>query len=274
MSAPARTRPPVGAALSPGLWLWRSVLARNVTTFRRQWPIFVSGFAEPVFYLFSIGLGVGALVPLVTTDSGRQVDYALFVAPALLAVSAMNGAVMDSTFGVFFKLRYARIYDSMLATPLRPRDIAVGEVAWSLVRGGTYALAFYLVAVLAGIIDPLASPWSLLCVPAAVFTGLAFSGMGMFATTYLRSWTDFDLIFLVVQPLFMLSATFFPLSTYPGWLQPVVQLSPLYHGVALERALVLGEVGPGLLVHVAVLTALGGLGAWGAARRLDGLLRS
>ena len=104
--------------------------------------------------------------------------------------------------------------------------------------------------------------------------GLAFSGVGMFLTTFMRSWVDFDWIFLAIQPLFLLSATFFPLSTYPGWLQPVVQLSPLYHGVALERALVLGEVGPGLLVHVAVLTALGGLGAWGAARRLDGLLRS
>lgn len=264
---PAHGAPP----LTPGLWLWRGVVARNITSFRRQWVIFLTGFAEPVFYLFSLGIGVGALVPFVTTDAGRQVEYAAFVAPALLASSAMNGAVMDSTFNVFFKLRYAKTYDAMLATPLAPRDIAVGEVTWSLVRGGLYALGFFVVALAVGVVE---SWWSLLCVPAAIFVGLAFSGVGMFATTFMRSWVDFDWVFLAIQPLFLLSATFFPLSTYPGWAQPVVQLSPLYHGVALERGLMLGEVGPGLLVHVAYLTGLGALGIWGASRRIDTLLRS
>lgn len=264
---PATGLPP----LTPGLWLWRGVLRRNVTSFRRQWMIFLTGFTEPVFYLFSLGIGVGALVPFVTTEGGRQVEYAVFVAPALLASSAMNGAVMDSTFNVFFKLRYARTYDAMLATPLGPRDIAVGEVTWSLVRGGLYALGFYVVALAVGVVE---SWWSLLCVPAATLVGLAFAGVGMFATTFMRSWVDFDWIFLAIQPLFLLSATFFPLATYPGWAQPVVQLSPLYHGVALERGLMIGEVGPGLLVHAAYLVGLGALGIWGASRRLDSLLRA
>src|SRR5699024_8486287 len=135
MSTPA-------GVLTPGLAMWRSVVERNIVGFRRQWAAFVTGFAEPVFYLFSLGIGVGSLVPFVVTDGGSKVTYAAFVAPAMLAASAMNGAVMDSTFNVFFKLKYAKIYDAMLATPLGPRDIAVGEVAWSLIRGGIYALVF------------------------------------------------------------------------------------------------------------------------------------
>lgn len=256
--------------LLPGAALWRAVVARNATSFRRQWVAFLTGFAEPVFYLFSLGIGVGALVPHVTTDSGSVVTYAAFVAPAMLAASAMNGAIMDSTFNVFFKLKYARTYEAMLATPLEPRDIAVGEVAWSLLRGGLYALGFYLVALAVGVVE---SWWSLLAVPAAVFIGLAFSGVGMFATTFMRSWVDFDWIFLVVQPLFLLSATFFPLSTYPAWAQPLVMVSPLYHGVAIERALMLGEIGWGMAGHVAYLVTLGALGMWGASRRIATLLR-
>ncbi|GAA3617774.1 ABC transporter permease [Marihabitans asiaticum] len=271
-SAPAspRTVPPI----TPGLMLWRGVVARNVTAFRRQWLIFLTGLAEPVFYLLSLGIGVGALVPSVTAESGRVVEYAVFVAPAMLASSAMMGAVMDSTFNVFFKLKYAKLYDAMLATPIGPRDVATGEVVWSLIRGGAYALAFFLIALGIGVVDPFANPWAWLAVPAALLIGLAFSGVGMFATTFMRSWVDFDWIFLAIQPLFLLSATFFPLSTYPDWAEPVVMLSPLYHGVALERGLMLGDVGPGLLLHVLYLVVLGVAGAWGAARRIETLLRS
>ncbi|WP_240312533.1 ABC transporter permease [Janibacter anophelis] len=266
-----RTRVAPVAVLTPGLAMWRSVVERNVVSFRRQWSAFVTGFAEPVFYLFSLGIGVGSLVPLVVTDGGSEVSYAAFVAPAMLASSAMNGAIMDSTFNVFFKLKYARIYDAMLATPLGPRDIAVGEVAWSLIRGGIYALVFYLVALAVGVVE---SWWSLLAVPAAVFIGLAFSAVGMFATTFMRSWVDFDWIMLVIQPLFLLSATFFPLGTYPGWAQPIVMATPLYHGVALERGLMLGEVGWGLLWHVGYLVVLGVVGIWATSRRIETLLRS
>jgi lipooligosaccharide transport system permease protein len=254
---------PAGAALALRL------VERNVTSFRRGWIALVTGFAEPVFYLFSLGVGIGALVGSVTTDAGSTVPYPVFVAPALLAASAMNGAVMDSTFNVFFKLKYARLYDSVLATPLGPREIAVGEVAWSLLRGAAYAVLFLLVALAAGAVR---SWWAVLAVPAAVLIGFAFAAVGMFATTFMRSWVDFDYVTLAIQPMFLFSATFFPLSTYPGPLQWVVQATPLYHGVALERALMLGEVGPGALGHVLYLVGLGVVGVVGAARRLEGLL--
>jgi lipooligosaccharide transport system permease protein len=256
---------PAGAGLA------RMLVERNITSFRHGWIALVTGFAEPVFYLFSLGVGIGALVQTVQTDSGAEVGYLQFVAPALLAASAMNGAVMDSTFNVFFKLRYAKLYDSVLATPMGPRDIAIGEIAWSLMRGGLYSALFLVVAFLAGAVQ---SWWALLALPAAVFIGFAFAAVGMFATTFMRSWVDFDYVTLAIQPMFLFSATFFPLSTYPESLQWLVQATPLYHGVALERALMLGEVDPGVLWHVLYLVVLGALGVVGAARRLERLLLS
>jgi lipooligosaccharide transport system permease protein len=254
---------PAGAGMA------RMLVERNVRAYKHGWIALATGFAEPVMYLFSLGIGIGALVQTVTTDSGAQVTYAVFVAPALLASSAMNGAVFDSTFNVFWKLRYAKLYDAVLATPLGPRDVAVGEIAWSLVRGALYSALFLVVALLAGLVT---SWWALLALPAAVFIGFAFAAVGMFATTFMRSWTDFEWINLAIQPMFLFSATFFPLSTYPPALQWLVQLTPLYHGVALERALMLGEVSTGVLWNVAYLTALGLLGVLGTARRLERLL--
>jgi lipooligosaccharide transport system permease protein len=256
---------PAGAGMA------RILVERNIISYRHMWIAIVTGFAEPVFYLFSLGIGLGALVRVVTTDNGQSVPYAHFVAPALLAASAMNGAVFDSTFNVFFKLKFARLYDSVLATPLGPRDVAVGEIAWSLIRGALYAAAFLVVAWLVGAVH---SWWALLALPAATFIGFAFSAVGMFATTFMRSWVDFDYVTLAIQPMFLFSATFFPLAVYPEAVQWFVQVTPLYHGVALERALMLGEVGPGLLVHVAYLTVLGLLGMVGAARRIEKLLLS
>jgi lipooligosaccharide transport system permease protein len=247
----------------------RLLVERNARAWRHVWIVLVSGFFEPVFYLFSLGIGIGALVGGVDVGDGRSVPYANFVAPALLAASAMNGAVYDATLNIFYKLKYARLYDSILATPLGPRDIAVGEITWALLRGVFYATAFVVVVLLAGYVT---SWWALLAVPAAVLIGLAFAGAGMAATTFMRSWHEFDLVQLVVLPMFLFSATFYPLSAYPPALQWVVQATPLYHAVALERQLLLGTVDAGIAGHVAYLVAMGLVGLVIAARRLESLL--
>jgi lipooligosaccharide transport system permease protein len=278
MSTPTQTVTPRGASrlarlvpVPAGAGLARMLVERNITSFRHGWIALVTGFAEPVFYLFSLGIGIGALVHTVTTDSGMIVTYPQFVAPALLAASAMNGSVFDSTFNVFFKLKYARLYDAVLATPMGPRDIAVGEISWSLLRGGLYSAAFLVVAVAAGTV---LSWWALLAVPAAVFIGFAFAAVGMFATTFMRSWVDFDYVNLAILPMFLFSATFFPLSTYPEGIRWLVEITPLYQGVALERGLMLGEVDAGLLWHVGYFVVLGTIGLVGSARRLERLLLS
>jgi lipooligosaccharide transport system permease protein len=164
------------------------------------------------------------------------VRYVEFVAPALLAASAMNGAVMESTFNIFAKLRFSKIYTAVLASPLEPRDIAVGELTWSLLRGGIYAFTFLVVTAVLGVAT---SWWAVLALPAALVIGFGFAGVGLTATTFMSSWQDFDLIQMVLMPLFLFSATFYPLEVYPPTLQVVAQISPLYHGVEMSRALVL-----------------------------------
>ena len=112
----------------------------------------------------------------------------------------------------------------------------------------------------------------MLALPATVFIGFAFAGAGIAAVTYMRSWQDFDILNLAILPMFLFSATFFPLSTYPDWLESVIQVTPLYHGVDLLRSLTTGTVGSGQLVNVAYLAVLGLAGTLIAGRRVEKLL--
>ena len=131
-----RVLPPLTARQRP----WRLV-ERNALAYRRTWPIFLTGFLEPVLFLLSIGIGVGKLVGRVPFD-GELVDYKQFVAPGLLASAAMNGALLDTTFNFFVKYKYSHTYDAILATPVGTGDVATGEVAWALMRGAIYSTAF------------------------------------------------------------------------------------------------------------------------------------
>jgi len=225
--------------------------------YRRIWMVLLSGFFEPMFYLLGLGYGLGALIGTMPGPNGEPISYGLFLAPALLASAAMNGAIFDSTYNVFFKLRQQKTYDAVLATPLGVGDVALGEVTWALLRGTLYAVGFLVVM---GILGLIVSPWAILAVPGAMLIGFAFAAVGMAATTFMRTWTDFDLIAVVTLPLFLFSATFFPLTTYPEPIRAVVQLSPLFQGVDLLRMLSVGVVGPEALVHVAYLTVMGLIG--------------
>ena len=245
------------------------LIERNLLVYRRGWLMIVSGFFEPLFYLLSIGLGIGALVGAIPLGDGRTVPYTAFVAPALLASSAMNGAIYDSTFNVFFKLKYAKTYDAILATPVGVADVAVGEIGWALIRGALYAGTFLLVMLAMGLVR---SPWAILAFPASLLIGFAFGAAGMAATSFMRTWQDFDLVQLVILPLFLFSGTFYPVTTYPEPIRLLVELTPLYHGVDLIRGLTTGALGPGMLVHVAYLTVMGLVGLAITSRRLERLL--
>ncbi len=271
-SAPPPPAPPRLARLLPaGSYAGRShaLVRRSATASRRTWLAFVSGFFEPVFYLVAMGQGLGSLVGTLPGPDGRPISYAAYIAPGLLAASAMNGAVFDSTYNVFFKLKYNRLYDAVLATPLGPVDIALGEIGWALIRGGLYALGF--VSVMAGF-GLLTSPWALLALPAALVVAFAFAAVGMAATTYMRSWQDFDLVTLAILPMFLFATTFYPLSVYPRWLQIVVEVMPLFHAVELMRGLTTGVIHAGLLGHLAYFLVMIVVGLVVAARRLDVLL--
>jgi lipooligosaccharide transport system permease protein len=240
------------------------VLERNILVYRRTWPVLFSGFFEPVFYLLGIGLG---LAPIVGDVDG--IPYAMFVAPALMATSAMNGAIYDSTFNLFYKLKYAHTYDAMLSTPMSVPDVASGEVAWALTRGLIYATGFLVVMVLLGLV---ASPLAVLAVPASLLIGFAAAGLGTAATSFVRSWQDFDMVFVITLPLFLFSATFFPITTYPEPLRTFVEITPLYRGIHMLRALTTDQLDPMIVVDVVYLAALGLIGLTITSRRLGRLL--
>lgn len=241
---------------------------RHITFYRKEWLGFSSGFVEPVFYLFSIGVGVGSLISTFAYQ-GHQVPYAAFVAPGMLASSAMNGAVFDSTFNFYFRLRHEKLYESVLATPMRVGDVAIGELTWCLIRSGTYSAAFVLVMVAMGLTS---SWWTLLALPAALLIGLAMAGIGMASTTWMRSWQDFEFITLTTMPMFLFSATFFPIETFPSWVRWVIEATPLYRGVVLCRELTTGLVTWASAVSVVYLVVVGALGLWVVSRRLDKIL--
>jgi lipooligosaccharide transport system permease protein len=245
------------------------LIERHARAYRRAWMVFVSGVFEPLFYLLSVGLGLGVLVGKVPGPGGQLIPYREFVAPGLLAVSSMNGAMFDSTFNVFFRLKYAKLYDAVLATPMRPTQVALGEIGWALIRGTIYAIAFIGVMLA---LDLVHSPWAVLDLPVAVLIGFGFAAIGMFGTTYMKSWQDFDYVILVSLPLFLFSATFYSLSVYPRPAQVVIEWTPLYQGVVLLRDLTVGVVGPGLLWRAAYLAALGVAGLYASGRRIGKLL--
>ena len=245
------------------------LIERNLYVYKHGWMVLLSGFFEPLFYLLGIGFGLGALIGTVPGPDGQPISYQLFVAPALLASAAMNGAINESTFNFFFKLNYNKTFTSILSTPLSPADIALGELGWALIRGGLYAVGFMGVMVLLGLFI---SPWVVLAVPAALLVGFAFGAVGMAATSFMKTWQDFDLIQLVVLPMFLFSGTFYPIDAYPEALQLFVRLTPLYQGVDLIRSLTVGAISPVLLVHVAYLTVMGIVGLAVTSRRLDKLL--
>jgi lipooligosaccharide transport system permease protein len=259
-----RVAPPAGGRA-------RRILARNARAAAHTWWVPLSGLAEPVFYLLSIGIGIGKLVGGIQGPDGHVYSYAVYVAPALLAASAMNGAIYECTFNVYFKLKYAHVYDAILATPMRAVDVARGEIITALVRGASYSTVF---VVMMAALGDVVSGWAAMAMPAALLIGFAFAAASMAATTYMRGWTDFDMVNLVMLPMFLFSTTFYPLSIYPRWLQIVVECTPLYHGVVLERSLALGILGPALLGHAVYLAGMGAVGLGIAGRRIRTLLLS
>jgi lipooligosaccharide transport system permease protein len=245
-----------------------TLLYRNYLSYRSAWWIFLTGFLEPVFYLFSIGLGVGQLIDSFEFN-GRTVEYAAFVAPAMMATSAMNGAVLDSTFNFFFKLKYTKLFEQILATPMTTRNVAVGELTWCLLRGGIYSAGFLVIMAAMGLVG---SWWAVLALPATLLIGFAFAGACLAMTTFMRSWQDFEYVTLATIPMFLFSATFFPVTAFPGAVRWLVELTPLYRGVVLVRELTTGALSWGAAASVVYLVVMGLVGVWLARRRLDSLL--
>lgn len=244
------------------------LLERGFIAFRSStWMIVLSGFIEPVLYLLSFGYGIGKLLPTIESG-GQSIKYAAFIAPALLATSAMNGAIYDSTMNVFFKLNHDRIYHGMLATSMGPLDVALGEIGWALLRGFSYACAFMAVVAPLGLIE---SVWGLLAIPAAVLIAFGFASVGMAITSYLTSFQQLEVINIFLLPMFLFSGSFYPLSVFPQWLQFIANLLPLTHAINLVRGLCLGNLSFSLLGHALYFVVMIICGLFFTTKRLNAL---
>lgn len=253
----------------PSLHRAGQLVYRNALAYKHYWIAFISGFFEPVFYLLAVGFGVGQFVDGVPF-AGGELDYASFLAPGMLAASTLNGALFDGFFSPYFKLNWMKTYDGIITTPVNISDIAVGEVAWALIRGTIYGAGFLIVMLAFGLIH---SPWALLALPAVMLSSAALAAGAMILTGVTKQISSLEkVITLVVFPLFLFSGTFYPVSLYPDYVRPIVQATPLFHSASLLRSLTTGEVGPGTLWHVVYLAAMfvlaSAMAIWLMRRRL------
>ncbi len=267
--APER-RPASLAGAWSRIWRARRLVERNIMVYRHQWIIIFSGVFEPIFYLLGIGLGVGAVINEVRLPGGQSIAYAAFVAPALVATAAMNGAVFETIFNVFFKLNYAKTYEGVLATPMGITEIAIGEMLWALMRATLYVISMFVIMFFMGLV---LSPWGILMIPAALLVAAAFAAAGLAGTSYLRTVNDFDVpMGLIVMPMFLFSGTFFPIDTLhfgPVPVVAIIQFTPLYHGINLIRGLSTGMLGIGQVWDLLYLVAFFAICMWLAMRQME-----
>lgn len=245
------------------------VFEHRYLTYRRTFRASVfSSFLSPVLFLTAMGLGLGAYVSDPTALDG--VPYLVFLAPGLLAATAMQSASFEATFPIMGGLVWSRIFHAMYATPISPRDIALGNLAWIAARLLLISTIFTIVIVAFGAAE---SPLIVLAIPAAVLTGMAFAGpIAAFAATQ-KTPVRFSAIFRFgITPLFLFSGTFFPISSLPAFLQVFAWFTPLFHGVALTRGLSLGTIADepvAAAIHVTYLTTFAVVGAWLTIRTIS-----
>jgi len=246
----------------------RVIMERAYIAFRSStWMIVISGFVEPVLFLLSFGYGLKDLVGDITV-AGQPIGYVAFIAPALLATSAMNGAIYDSTMNVYFKLNHERIYHGMLSTSLGPMDVALGEIGWALLRGFSYAVGFMALVTPLGLIP---SAWGILAIPAAVLIAFGFASFGMAVTSYMKSFQQLEVVNIVLLPMFLFSGSFYPLDVFPEWLQAIIRLFPLAHAIDLVRGLTLGNISWALLGHAMYFVVMIVVGLFFTTKRLNAL---
>ncbi|MDH2429524.1 ABC transporter permease [Sphaerisporangium sp. TRM90804] len=248
-----------------------TMVERNLMIYRHTWPVLLAEILEPLLYLLAFGVGIGTLVGEVPWLRDTAITYPQFVAPALLATAAMNGAMNETTFNMYGKLTTDKTYESILTTPMSVRSVALGEVCWALIRGTLVTTAFLVVVSALGLAR---LPAALLVVPSALLIGFAFASAGLLTVTFLRDWQDFQLIQLVMLPMFLFATTFFPLEVYPPFVQVLVRALPLYHGIEIVRASFLGTGGAHLATAVVYLAVFGAVTLAVAVRRLERTLRT
>lgn len=273
MTTVSRTTPPelvTGAGPPPPPHRpWVFIYEYQVLVYRRIWRASISSrLLMPLFFLLSMGIGLGTLVNKANGGiqvGDRMVPYLLFVVPAILAVQSMTTGMGESSWPVLGAIKFFGGYHAMLATPARVIDILKAHVAYVATQ---VAIAAAIFMVVAGVFGGLPSWSALWCLPVSVLLGVAFTTLVVALTARLEDDGGFNVLFRLGQtPMMLFSGTFFPISQLPGWMQPLAWFTPLWHGVEANRALALGTGSlPGVFGHLAALVGFAVLG-WVLALR-------
>ena len=236
------------------------VWQRNWLVYRRLWHRSLAfGFLQPLLFLTAMGIGVGTLISTQDADAFGGVPYIDWLGPGLLAAMAMQTATFESTYPIMNKIMWGRNYEAMLSTPLTTRNLVIGELFWVAFRIGTLASVFLVVLTVFGIPR---TPVAILAIPVTMLIGVAFSSCLFAFTTTQKNDVGFSAVFrFIINPLFLFSGTFFPLSQLPDAIEWIAWLTPLFHGVELVRGLILGTldwaVAPIHLAYLLVMLAIG-----------------
>jgi len=235
------------------------VLEHHLLVYRRTWKgsVFVS-FVSPILFLGAMGFGLGSLISRGPSRTVDGASYLAFLAPGLLAATAMQSAYVEATYPIMARIQWLRTYEGMLATPIGVLDVLAGEFGWLALRLALGSCAFFLVMLLFGTVH---SGLALLAIVVAVLTGLAFATPILAFTATQRKDTSFPFIGrFLITPLFLLGGVFFPIHQLPQLVQDIAWLTPLAHGVALARGLLVGQAPPSAGLHLAVLLAYAAIG--------------
>lgn len=240
-----------------------AIWSREIQLFRRYWlPTTFSAVLEPTVYFLALGLGLGMLI---TEVDG--IPYVQYVGTGIVASAAMAAAVFPGMFNTFVARVFQKVYDGILATPISPPELVLGEASWIAVKAGIYACAPLIITVVFFGLPPTAA---MAVVPlVAILTGLGFAFFGQWVSGIVTSIDSFQYVTsALVTPLFLVSGIFFPLTNLPPLAMKVAQLNPLYHCVELVRAASFNTLGPTDLGHAAFLTGFAILMGALAIRRL------
>ncbi len=243
----------------------RAIWVRGVQAEGRQnlW-LALAGFCEPIYYLVALGLGVGALIGD-TWSSGSRGPYLYYIAPGLLAVSVMNGALYVCMNNAFLRIRYTGVYNALLSGPVGSVELVLGEVAVGVTRSGIYAAGF--VAIGCGLSSFASVGGAVLSLPVCLIVGMAFGAVGLAIAFIVPSQQHLAMVRLAMLPLVLFSGAMYPISVLPEWLQMVIVSLPLWHGVELLRAVLMLQFG-GVWLHLVYFVVMALLGLWVAERRV------
>jgi lipooligosaccharide transport system permease protein len=256
-----------------GFWPGVGLLVEHYWTwYRRNWrATAVSSVLQPLLFLLAFGVGFGSLIEGTgrAAEATDGADYLVWLAPALLAVSAVQSAAFESTYPVLSGFKWQRVYHAMVAGPISPAQVAAAHLSWvSLKLAGSGAIYIAVIAAFGGV----RSPGIVVSLLAAVLTGAAVASLiTAFSATLTNEGAAFATLFrFVVIPMTLFSGTFFPVDRLPGWVQPAVWVSPLWHGTELARAAALDRWDPlPAWGHLGYLLVLLAGGAWLAMRLFD-----